>query len=864
MLIFGIKKAQTNRYFWFSIAILGLFLVSFILHHLIVSQIEAVHEERQTSFLLADELLQTSDTLTLMARKYIKTKTPIYKIQYLKIIDVRNGKAPLPSQRYNNYWNISMEDNKQSRDFTTSASSLVDRINQANITPAQRAQLQRAQKASEALTRTDRKAMTLFESSQTKDTAQKALSMLHSDSYYQTKAAIRIPLAKFHKLLQQRSGETIASAASKATYVRAVLISTVFLLTFVLWRLLVLINRTNGEQVEKERMFKAVFENAAVGLVHVDRSGLILQANQSFCNTLGYTHQDVVAPTFNFAQIFYSQTVKSKLFGPTIPQFENNNQCVITEPCHGKNDRLVWTRFFIELLCRDTEPLQSFIVAAVDVTAEKESAAQLAEYRENLEKVVDARTVKLKESENRFRFIAENTHDVIWTMDLKNKKFSYVSPSVYRQRGFTPAEALKGGLWKSLLPDSQKRIRTILDELSQTWESGTPSEVVRVAETDQPHKDGHIIHTEVIISLLPKSENPHGSLLGVTRDITARKKAEEDILKLAFYDGLTQLPNRRLLLDRLHHSIAQAGRKETRVALLFIDLDNFKPINDDQGHHMGDWLLQAVAQRMITCLRSYDTAARIGGDEFIVLLPDIQQISDAPTIAERIRMSLGKPFITENETELNITTSIGIALFPDHASNERDLLRVGDEAMYRAKKTGRNKVEMISFPNFPFRVGDRSVEDGSLRLTWKPTFECGEPSIDSEHQELFRQANRVVSAAMMLPENQPELIEELDDLLFNIEGHFDHEESILSKQKYPNLEAHINKHQLLLDKASRLKNLAVTHKVSIRELIDFLVVEVIAQHVLSDDQEYYQHATDDEAMALVPPNPTLPPQDEFL
>jgi diguanylate cyclase (GGDEF)-like protein len=172
--------------------------------------------------------------------------------------------------------------------------------------------------------------------------------------------------------------------------------------------------------------------------------------------------------------------------------------------------------------------------------------------------------------------------------------------------------------------------------------------------------------------------------------------AREQISHMAFYDQLTNLPNRRLLEDRLGQLIAQAQRDQTRMALLFLDLDKFKPINDEQGHEVGDWLLGAVAQRIQACLRKSDTVARIGGDEFVVLLPEAGDAGSAMGIAENIRVALNAPFVTADGTILEVTPSIGVVLYPEHADNMHDLIRLGDKAMYRAKGAGRNTVEVYS------------------------------------------------------------------------------------------------------------------------------------------------------------------------
>ena len=283
---------------------------------------------------------------------------------------------------------------------------------------------------------------------------------------------------------------------------------------------------------------------------------------------------------------------------------------------------------------------------------------------------------ELRESESKFRFIAENSGDVIWVMDIASWHNTYVSPSVYRLRGYTREEAMAQSVEAVMTPESLQRVKSILAEAIGRWEAGERTDAVRVVELDQPHKDGHLIATEVVATLHANAQGKLVSVLGVTRDITERKRTEQAIRQLAFHDPLTQLPNRRLLLDRLPQLISRAKREQSRLALLFIDLDRFKPINDEQGHEVGDWLLQSVAQRIQGCLRESDTAARIGGDEFVVLLPDLQADDDALAVAEKIRLALAQPFVTQDKVGLGVSSSIGVALYPDDGQTEQDLLRL--------------------------------------------------------------------------------------------------------------------------------------------------------------------------------------------
>ncbi|WP_114970838.1 diguanylate cyclase domain-containing protein [Rhodoferax ferrireducens] len=176
--------------------------------------------------------------------------------------------------------------------------------------------------------------------------------------------------------------------------------------------------------------------------------------------------------------------------------------------------------------------------------------------------------------------------------------------------------------------------------------------------------------------------------------LTELKTVQEAMLHRAMHDSLTSLPSRRLLDDRIQQALTVAKRDKTQVALMFLDLDKFKPVNDSFGHDVGDLLLQQAAARMVECVRESDTVARIGGDEFIVLLRSVADAHDACAVAEKIRAAVSLPFELAGH-RLSISCSIGIALFPEHGSDSFALSRNADMAMYRAKETGRDCVRMF-------------------------------------------------------------------------------------------------------------------------------------------------------------------------
>jgi diguanylate cyclase (GGDEF)-like protein/PAS domain S-box-containing protein len=208
-------------------------------------------------------------------------------------------------------------------------------------------------------------------------------------------------------------------------------------------------------------------------------------------------------------------------------------------------------------------------------------------------------------------------------------------------------------------------------------------------------KNGDVFLDWLSITAVRNDEDVVTHYVTTHTDITLRKAAEDEIKHLAFYDPLTHLPNRRLLNDRLHQAVTQAKRNKTRLALLFIDLDHFKPVNDVHGHQAGDELLNAVAHRLKVCVRESDTVARIGGDEFVVLLSNIETALDATGVAEKIHELLKRPFTLVEGQKVSISSSTGIALYPDHGGDETTLSSHADAAMYQAKAAGRDRFVMF-------------------------------------------------------------------------------------------------------------------------------------------------------------------------
>jgi diguanylate cyclase (GGDEF)-like protein/PAS domain S-box-containing protein len=299
--------------------------------------------------------------------------------------------------------------------------------------------------------------------------------------------------------------------------------------------------------------------------------------------------------------------------------------------------------------------------------------------RKEVEKVI-------KESEERFRSLVQNTSDIITLLEADGT-IRYVSPAVERVTGYKPEEQLGTNAFRPVHPDDREQALSIFTEILKSPGLHPPLEF-RV-----PHKDGSWRYLEHVVNNLLDDPAVRGVVVN-SWDVTERKVLEEQLRHQAFHDPLSGLPNRALFMNRLEHAFVRANRRGDKIAVLFTDLDNFKVINDSLGHEVGDQLLVAVAERIKDCLRPEDTAARLGGDEFTILIEAVDSVSDAVQVAERIAEILQPPFALDQH-EVFSTTSIGIALSNPLQKQPADLLRHADLALYRAKHKGKARYEVF-------------------------------------------------------------------------------------------------------------------------------------------------------------------------
>jgi diguanylate cyclase (GGDEF)-like protein/PAS domain S-box-containing protein len=287
------------------------------------------------------------------------------------------------------------------------------------------------------------------------------------------------------------------------------------------------------------------------------------------------------------------------------------------------------------------------------------------------------------QSENRVQRLVQNASDVIAVCD-PDSTIRYQTPSVERVLGWRPDELVGTRLVQLAHPDDTDQVELLFSASGQKRASGPVEWRVR-------RQDDSWVVAETVAADV--DEDGVRGLVLTTRDVTDRKALEEQLTHQAFHDDLTGLANRALFTDRVQHALARRDRADIPLAVLLLDLDDFKDVNDSLGHGAGDELLRAVAGRLHGCLRPSDTAARLGGDEFAVLLEDLADTADATTLAERVLTALQTPIMLQGQQVIP-SASVGIALVdPDRAQDAVELLRNADVAMYTAKRQGKSRAE---------------------------------------------------------------------------------------------------------------------------------------------------------------------------
>lgn len=435
---------------------------------------------------------------------------------------------------------------------------------------------------------------------------------------------------------------------------------------------------------ESERRYRLLVERMREGLAQVDNQGVVQFVNDRYCQMVGYEREELLGKNADFllaspedAAIVAAKT-QSRLQG-IIDQYEVR--------IRRKDGSVIW----VEIGGAPVTDAEGVVVGSIGVhndVTERRRAEQA-----------------LRESEARYRLMAENSTDMISRISFDGT-ILYASDASRRLLGYEPAEMEGRTFYEFMYGPDRTEIRDLTALINENRPTTFSFRMIR--------RDGSVVWFETTSRSVrdPGSGNVE-EIIGVSRDISERKRAEEQIEFQAYHDALTGLPNRRLFRDRLTVALAHARRMRTPLAVMFLDLDRFKEVNDTLGHSFGDEMLKSVAMRLQAALREEDSIARMGGDEFTVLLADLGSTDDAATIAQKLIEAVAQPMRID-EREIFITTSIGIALFPSDGDTAELLLKNADHAMYRAKDAGRSSVQLFT-PAMNSRALDRLSMENSLR-----------------------------------------------------------------------------------------------------------------------------------------------------
>ncbi|CAH1086749.1 EAL domain-containing protein [Candidatus Nitrotoga sp. 1052] len=415
---------------------------------------------------------------------------------------------------------------------------------------------------------------------------------------------------------------------------------------------------------QSEQRFRATFEQAAVGIAHVGLDGRWLRVNHKLCVITGYTEEELL--TRNRPSITYPDDMPDELnsmqqlLAGEVPSSTKEIRYV------RKDSSLVWVNLTWSLTRTSTGEPDYFIEVIEDITERKEATERL----------------------RLFARIFDTINEGVVVTDADKNNIMFVNPAFTAITGYSATEAIGKNprILHSGLMD-----KAFYDRM---WQSIKKTGRWQGEITDR-RKNGESYVEWLSISTMKDERGESSHYIAVVSDISERKAAEERMVYIAQHDFLTNLPNRMMLHDRLTQAIAHAGREQRKVAVMFLDLDRFKAINDTLGHLVGDKLLKIVADRISSVARTSDTVSRLGGDEFAIMLPYIENTDDIATIAVKLLTSIAGPCVIDGN-EIEVTTSIGISVFPEDGNDSESLIAHADAAMYQAKGNGRNNYQFFT------------------------------------------------------------------------------------------------------------------------------------------------------------------------
>jgi diguanylate cyclase (GGDEF)-like protein len=801
--------SRFSRSLWLTLAVFVIFAITFAIYVRSEKQIDRANETRLQSYLLMDELRQSSDDLSHMVRAYVATGDPIYKRYFQEVLDIRDGKLPRPLNYQYAYWDLVIADGEAPQQSSGQAVALLDLMRHAGFTEAELARMAEAKAHSDALTKIEYAAMALTEGDSSVAKRHEAGLLLQDKAYHQAKAMIMRPISEAHQMMDDRTLKEVHAKEFVAAVLRGVFVIFGMMLVLMLWRVYRTLHVILGAPVDElhaqiVRLGRGDFsEHIPVGkgmensvmawlsetrfkLANVDAERRDAEAKNlrltQLYAALSQCNQAIVRCTSEAelfpqicrdAVIFGGMTMawigivdeSSKLIKPVASygngtEYLDGIEITIDEDlpsCCGptgtavREDRPFWCQDFQHDSA--TSPwhergakydwnasaalplhLKGKTIGAFMLYADTEDAFDDAARKLLMEMVMDIDHA-LNGFEREVERLQARQMESLRIFMLERLNGDVPLPNILQDVVTELETMLPGSLCSILLVDDGQRLRigaapslpdfynqaidgaTIgagLGSCGNTAFTGKRTIVENIAEHPfwRPYlplaeqaglgacwsepilsSGKKVLGSFAIYQRQPAVPDSHElRLLEMVAHFVAlaieRKQAEEHIYYLANYDPLTGLPNRSQLDEHLKYALSLAKRSSGHLALMFLDLDHFKDINDTLGHSVGDALLVELANRLRAVLRDEDTVTRLGGDEFIFLLPGAGA-DGAANVAQKLLYAIAQPCRIE-QFDLTMSASIGIALYPNDGGDLESLSKSADAAMYRVKTEGRH------------------------------------------------------------------------------------------------------------------------------------------------------------------------------
>lgn len=477
--------------------------------------------------------------------------------------------------------------------------------------------------------------------------------------------------------------------------------------------------------LKSEYLLEQTIARAAAGIAHVNADGQFIRVNDELCNLLGYSAAELL--TMRFQQLTHPMDLsRDQELLHEVLQGRRQSYTLEKRYLH-KNGQIIWARLSVALIA-ETENSEPFFVSVIQDISD-----------------VKLTQMKLEESELRFRTLLDSMPTISVQGYDEEGKTLYWNKGSEKVYGYSRKEAVGRNLLDLIIPEKmQDGVREAINLMASSGEARHAEELTLRRKDGSPVT----VYSSHAVIILPDKKP---QIYCIDIDLTDYKQQEAQLAFLAQYDPLTHLPNRHYFANQLDQALKVARRENLQLAVLILDLDNFKNINDSYGHKTGDLLLQRVAEKLQICCRETDSLARLGGDEFAILIEHLDTPEDAARFAQELLQNLQQPMLLEQDLELSTAASIGISLYPTHHDNVEALLQGADAALYKAKSEGRNTYYYYS-DQLTAQARQRLVLESRLRQAIKKQqLRCYyQPQLDIK-------TGSIIGAELLLRWQDPEL-----------------------------------------------------------------------------------------------------------